>query len=212
MLFGAARSIWQTGRAMAGAAINAACAALLASLRARPYLLLTTAQICFRLRRPLRACDAVAVVSAIDVRQIADPDRTAAQMTKIAAALCTRGLRVEARNVLRKAIALAPHVAASRSALIGLLEEDLRAAGGNIPLDQWGELEDLLQQSMVELAAPRRSPTCTRRMFTRKGPISGSPERSRDGRRNGAESEGGDSVARGTRGRTVSLCSPTCTC
>ena len=158
MLFGAARSIWQTGRAMAGAAINAACAALLASLRARPYLLLTTAQICFKLRRPLRACDAVAVVSAIDVRQIVDPDRTAAQMTKIAAALCTRGLRVEARNVLRKAIALAPHVAASRSALIGLLEEDLRAAGGNIPLDQWGELEDLLQQSMVDsrhLAAPR---------------------------------------------------------
>ena len=211
MLFGAARSIWQTGRAMAGAAINAACAALLASLRARPYLLLTTAQICFKLRRPLRACDAVAVVSAIDVRQIADPDRTAAQMTKIAAALCTRGLRVEARNVLRKAIALTPHVAASRSALIGLLEEDLRAAGGNIPLDQWGELEDLLQQSMVDSAAPRRSPTCARRMSTRKArylEAQSAPETVATG----TESEGGDSVARGTRGRTVSLCSPTCTC
>ena len=44
----------------------------------------------------------------IDVRQFADPDRTAEQMAKIAAALCMRGLRVEAKDVLRKAIALAP--------------------------------------------------------------------------------------------------------
>jgi hypothetical protein len=64
MLFGTARSVWQTGRSVAGAAINAACVALLASLRVRPYLLLTIAQICFKLRRPLRAYDAVAVVRA----------------------------------------------------------------------------------------------------------------------------------------------------
>jgi tetratricopeptide (TPR) repeat protein len=39
-----------------------------------------------------------------------------------------------------------------------LLEEDLRAAGGNISLAQWAELENLLQRSVVEsplLAAPR---------------------------------------------------------
>src|SRR5262249_29773406 len=42
--------------------------------------------------------------------------------------------------------------------LILLLEEDLRAAGGNMSLEQWAELEDLLRKSMIELphlAAPR---------------------------------------------------------
>jgi tetratricopeptide (TPR) repeat protein len=39
-----------------------------------------------------------------------------------------------------------------------LLEEDLRAAGGNISLEQWAELEDLLRKSVIEsphLASPR---------------------------------------------------------
>jgi hypothetical protein len=70
-------------------------------------------------------------------------------MTKIAAALCARGLRAEAKDVLRKAIALAPHSAPPQSALILLLEEDLRAAGG-MSLDQWAELEDLLRKSVIE--------------------------------------------------------------
>jgi tetratricopeptide (TPR) repeat protein len=156
--FGAGRIVWQRRRAVAGAAINVACATLLAIVPPRPDLLLTTARICLKLRRPRRAYDAVARVSVIDVRQIADPDRTAGQMAKIAAALCTRGLRVEANDVLRKGIALTPHSATSRSALIFLLEEELQAAGGNVSLDQWVELEDLLQKSVAEsphLAAPR---------------------------------------------------------
>jgi tetratricopeptide (TPR) repeat protein len=97
-------------------------------------------------------------VNAIDVRQIADPDRTAEQITNIAAVLCARRLRAEAKDVLRSAIALAPRAAAPRSALILLLEEDLRAAGGNISLEQWAELENLLRKSVIEsphLAAPR---------------------------------------------------------
>ena len=60
--------------------------------------------------------------------------------------------------MLRRAIALAPHAATPRSTFILLLEEDLRAAGGNISLEQWAELEDLLRKSMIEsthLAAPR---------------------------------------------------------
>jgi len=135
-----------------------ACAALLAITPPRPDLLLRTARICLKLRRPRRAYDALAAVNAIDVRQIADPDRTAEQITNIAAALCTRGLRAEAKDVLRSVIALAPRAAAPRSALILLLEEDLRAAGGNISLEQWAELENLLQKSVIEsphLAAPR---------------------------------------------------------
>ena len=153
--FGPGRVVWQKCRAAASAAINVAFTALLAITPPRPGLLLTTAHICLKLRRPRRAYDAVAV---IDVRQIADPDRTSQQMTKIAAALCTRGLRVEAKDVLRKAIALAPHSATPESALIFLLGEDLRAAGGNISLDQWAELEDLLRRLVIEsphLAAPR---------------------------------------------------------
>jgi tetratricopeptide (TPR) repeat protein len=156
--FDAGRVGWQRRRAVASAAINVTWAALLAIVPPRPDLLLTTAYICLKLRRPRRAYDAAARVSVISVRQIADPDRTAERMTKIAAELCTRGLRVEAKDVLRKAIALAPHAATPQSALIFLLEEDLRAAGGNISLDQWAELEDLLQKSMVvspHLAAPR---------------------------------------------------------
>jgi tetratricopeptide (TPR) repeat protein len=156
--FGARHAVWQRCRAVASTAINVACAALLAIVPPRPDLLLTTARICLKLRRPRRAYDAVAGVSVIDVRQIADPDHRAEQMVRIAAALCTRGLRVEAKDVLRKAMALAPYSATSRSALIFLLEEELRAAGGDLPLDQWAELVDLLEKSMAEsphLAAPR---------------------------------------------------------
>src|SRR5262249_40398286 len=72
--------------------------------------------------------------------------------------LRTRGLRAEAKDVLRSAIALAPRAAAPRSALILLLEEDLRAAGGNISWEQWAELENLLRKSVIatpRLAAPR---------------------------------------------------------
>jgi tetratricopeptide (TPR) repeat protein len=135
-----------------------ACAALLAITPPRPELLLRTARICLKLRRPRRAYDALAAVNAIDVRQIADPDRTAEQITNIAAVVCAQRLRAEAKDVLRNAIALAPRAAAPRSALILLLEEDLRAAGGNISLEQWAELENLLRKSVIEsprLAAPR---------------------------------------------------------
>jgi tetratricopeptide (TPR) repeat protein len=135
-----------------------ACAALLAITPPRPDLLLRTARICLKLRRPRRAYDALAAVNAIDVRQIADLDRTAEQITNIAAVLCARRLRAEAKDVLRSANALAPRAAAPRSALILLLEEDLRAAGGNISLEQWAELENLLRKSLIEsphLAAPR---------------------------------------------------------
>ena len=156
--FGAGRIVWQSCRAAAGAAINMACAALLAVTPPRPDLVLMTARICLKLRRPRRACDAVAGMNAIDARQVADPDRTAGEITNIAAALRTRGLRAEAKDVLRSAIALAPRAATPRSALILLLEEDLRAAGGNISLEQWAELENLLRKSVIEsphLAAPR---------------------------------------------------------
>jgi tetratricopeptide (TPR) repeat protein len=135
-----------------------ACAVLLAITPPRPELALMTARICLKLRRPRRAYDALAAVNAIDVPQIADPGRTAEQMTNIAATLCTHGLRAEAKDVLRSAIALAPRAAAPRSALILLLEEDLRAAGGNISLEQWAELENLFRKSVIEsphLAAPR---------------------------------------------------------
>src|SRR5262249_41557525 len=101
---------------------------------------------------------AVAGMNAIDARQVADPDRTAGEITNIAAALRTRGLRAEAKDVLRSAIALAPRAAAPRSALILLLEEDPHAAGGNISLEQWAELENLLRKSVIatpRLAAPR---------------------------------------------------------
>ena len=82
---------------MAGAAINLACAVLLAITPPRPDLLLTTARICLQLRRPRRACDAVAGVNVVDVR-------TAERMTKLAAAPYTRGLRAEAKDVLRREI------------------------------------------------------------------------------------------------------------
>ena len=156
--FGEGRIVWQSCRAAAAAAINMVCAALLAVTPPRPDLMLMTARICLKLRRPRQACDAVAGVNATDVPQVADPDRTAGDITNIAAALRTRGLRAEAKDVLRSAIAFAPHAAAPRSALILLLEEDLRAAGGNIPLEQWAELENLLRKSVIEsphLAAPR---------------------------------------------------------
>jgi len=156
--FGAGRTVWQRCRAAASAAISVACAALLTITPPCPDLLLMTARLCLKLRRPRRAYNAVVGMSVIDVRHIADPDRAGQQMTKIAAALCARGLRAEAKDVLRKAIALAPHSAPPRSALVFLLEEDLRAAGGNISSEQWAELEDLLRKSVIEsphLAASR---------------------------------------------------------
>src|SRR5262249_34329638 len=95
--FGEGRIVWQSCRAAAGAAINMVCAALLAVTPPRPDLTLMTADICLKLRRPRQACDAVAGVNATDVPQVADPDRTAGEITNIAAALRTRGLRAEAK-------------------------------------------------------------------------------------------------------------------
>jgi tetratricopeptide (TPR) repeat protein len=156
--FGDRRAVGQRCRAVVGVAINIVCAALLAVVPSQPTLLLGTAYICLKLRRPRRAYEAVGRMSAIGVGQIAQPDRTAKQMTKIAAAICARGQRVEAKDVLRKAIALAPQFAAPRHALACLLEEDLRAAGANGSPSQWMELEDLLRKSIAEsphIAAPR---------------------------------------------------------
>jgi len=156
--FGTARVVSQSCRAVARAAINVACATLLAVVPSHPNLLLATARICLKLRRPQRSYDALARVSSIDVRRIIHPDRIARRMTKIATAIHTRGMRAEAKDVLRKATTLAPHVAALRSELVFLLEEDVRGAGGNLSLDQWSELEDLLHRSIVDaphLAAPR---------------------------------------------------------
>src|SRR5262249_10927355 len=68
-----------------------------------------------------------------------------------------RGLRPEAKDLLRKAVALAPHVAAPRTELVFLLEEEVRAAGGNISAGHWSELENLLRRSIADsphLAAP----------------------------------------------------------
>jgi hypothetical protein len=163
--FGAARGAWRSCRAIASTAVNVACAALLAITPPRPDLLLRTARICLKLRRPRQAYDAAARVSVIDVRGTADLDRTAEQITELAAVLRTWGFRVEANDVLRKANALAPH-AAPQSALISSLEEDLRAAGGNISLEQWAELEDLLQRSVAEspLRDLRLPPACGRRL------------------------------------------------
>jgi len=156
--FGDRGAVWQKCRAVVGVAINIACAALLGVVPSHPDLLLGTAYICLKLRRPRRAYEAVGRVSTIGVGQIAQPDRTAKQMTKIAAAICARGQRVGAEDVLRKAIALAPQFAAPRLALASLLEEDLQAAGANASLSQWRELEHLLRKSMAEsphTAAPR---------------------------------------------------------
>jgi tetratricopeptide (TPR) repeat protein len=156
--FGDPGAVWQRCRAVVGVAINIACAAWLNVVPSHPDLLLGTAYICLKLRRPRRAHEAVARLCTIGVGQIPHRDRTAKRMTKIAAAILAWGERLAAEDVLRKAIVLAPQFAAPRSALIFLLEEDLRAAGGNISLGQWAELEDLLRKSMVEslhLAAPR---------------------------------------------------------
>jgi tetratricopeptide (TPR) repeat protein len=156
--FGDPGAVWQRCRAVVGVAINIACAAWLNVVPSHPDLLLGTAYICLKLRRPRRAHEAVARLCTIGVGQISHRDRTAKRMTKIAAAILAWGERLAAEDVLRKAIVLAPQFAAPRSALIFLLEEDLRAAGGNISLGQWAELEDLLRKSMVEslhLAAPR---------------------------------------------------------
>jgi hypothetical protein len=113
--FGNRGAVWQRCRAVIGVAINIACTVLLAVVPSHPTLLLGAADICLKLRRPRRAYEAVARLSTIDVEQIAQPDRTAKQMTKIAAAICARGQRVEAEDVLRKAIALAPQFAAPLS-------------------------------------------------------------------------------------------------
>jgi hypothetical protein len=80
------------GRAVAGAATNVACAVMLAIVPDRPNPSLTIARVPLKLRRPRSACHAVARVSAIGVRQISDPDGTAKQITRIAAAVCARGL------------------------------------------------------------------------------------------------------------------------
>src|SRR5438128_2713831 len=156
--FGDLGATWRRCRALVGLAINIACAAWLGVVPSHPDLLLGTAYICLKLRRPRRAYEAIARLSTIGVGQIPHRDRTAKQMTKIAAAILAWGERLEAEDVLRKAIVLAPQFAAPRLALASLLDEDLRAAGGNISLDQWAELEDLLRKSMAELlhlAAPR---------------------------------------------------------
>ena len=85
-------------RAAAGAAINMVCAALLAVTPPRPDLVLMTARICLKLRRPRRAYDAVAEMNAIDARQVADPDRTAGEITNLrrrsASAACERRRRM----------------------------------------------------------------------------------------------------------------------
>jgi Flp pilus assembly protein TadD len=150
-------AVWQACRGVLGAAINIGCAALLAVVPSDPDLLLAAAYICVKLRRPRQAYEAVAGLSAIVIGQIARPERTARQMTKIAAAICARGQRVEAKDILRKAMAMAPQFAAPRLALAGLLEEELRAAGPSASAGQWLERESLLRRSMVEsphLAAP----------------------------------------------------------
>ena len=151
-------AVWQTCRAVLGAAINIGCAALLAVVPSDPDLLLAAAYICVKLRRPRQAYEAVARLSATVVGQIARPDRTARQMTRIAAAICAWGQRVEAKDVLRRAIALAPQFDAPRLALASLLEEELRAGGPSASAGQWLERECLLRKSMAEsphLAAPR---------------------------------------------------------
>src|SRR6516165_5229050 len=148
--FGDRGAVWLRCRAVVGVAINIACAALLAVVPSHPDLLLGTAYICLKLRRPRQAYEAVARVSTSGVGQIVHPDRTAKRMAKIAAAICARGQRVEAEEVLRKAIALAPQFAAPRLALVSLLDEDLRAAGANASPGQWMELEDLLRKSIAE--------------------------------------------------------------
>jgi Tfp pilus assembly protein PilF len=151
-------AVWQTCRAVLGAAINIGCVALLAVVPSDPDLLLAAAYICVKLRRPRQAYEAVARLSATVIGQIARPDRTARQMTKIAAAICAWGQRVEAKDVLRKAIAIAPQFAAPRLALACLLEEELRAAGASASAAQLLERECLLRRSMAEsphLAAPR---------------------------------------------------------
>lgn len=212
MRFGAARGAWRSCRAIASTAVNVASAALLAVTPPRPDLLLRTARICLKLRRPRRAYHALAAVNAIDVRQIADPDRTAEQITNIAAVLCARRLRAEAKDVLRSAIALAPRAAAPRSALILLLEEDLRAAGGNISLEQWAELENLLRKSVIEsphLAAPRLALAA---WSGTRGSIPGSADGASEGRRTETAHGGRKSAAGGSGGRTVRRRSPPRTC
>src|SRR5262245_20023683 len=148
-------AVWQACRGVLGAAINIGCAALLDVVPSDPDLLLAAAYICVKLKRPRQAYEAVARLSAI---VIARPERTARQMTEIAAAICAWGQRVEAKDILRKAMAMAPQFAAPRLALAGLLEEELRAAGPSASAGQWLERESLLRRSMVEsphLAAPR---------------------------------------------------------
>jgi tetratricopeptide (TPR) repeat protein len=149
---------WQRCRAVLSAAIDIACAVLLTAVPSDPDLLLGAAYVCVKLRRPRQAYEVVVRLSATIVGQIAQPDRTARQMMKIAAAICAWGQRVEAKDVLRKAIAVAPQFAAPRLALACLLEEELRAAGASASVGQWLERESLLRKSMADsphLAAPR---------------------------------------------------------
>src|SRR5262245_15742123 len=166
MRFGAARVAWKSCRAAAGAAINVACAALLASTPPHPDLLLTTARICLQLRRPRRAYDAVAGVNVVDVR-------TAERMMKLAAALCTRGLRAEAKDVLRRAIALAPHAATPRSALNLVVGGEPSSRGRQHVVGAVGGTRGPIAKIDDRVATPRRSPACARRLFTTGGSISG---------------------------------------
>src|SRR2546421_12657812 len=93
-------AVWPTCRAVLGTAINIGCVALLAVVPSDPDLLLAAAYICVKLRRPRQAYEAVARLSATVIGQIARPDRTARQMTKIAAAICPWGQRAGAQGLL----------------------------------------------------------------------------------------------------------------
>jgi hypothetical protein len=75
--FDARRAVWQRCRAVVGVAINIACVALLAIVPSHPDLLLGSAYICLKLRRPRRVYEAIAIVSTSGVGKIAHPDRTA---------------------------------------------------------------------------------------------------------------------------------------
>src|SRR5262245_21374956 len=205
MRFGAARVAWKSCRAAAGAAINVACAALLAITPPHPDLLLTTARICLQLRRPRRAYDAVAGVNVVDVR-------TAERMMKLAAALCTRGLRAEATDVLRRATALAPNAATPRSALNLVVGGGPSSRGRQHVVGALGGTRGPIAKIDDRVATPRRSPACARRLFTTGGSISGSADGASEGRRTGTARGGRKSAAGSSRGRTVPHRSPPRAC
>ena len=211
MGFGAARVAWQSCRAMASAAVTVACTALLAITPPRPDLLLRTARICLKLRRPRRAYDAVARMNAIDVRRTADPDRTTEQMTKIAAALCTWRLRGgKGCAAQRHCFGTACHRAAVRVCL--LVARGPSSGGWQHIVGTMGGTRGPPAKIGRRVAAPRRTATCTCHLFAPGGSISGSPDGSRNGQRSSASSQGRKSAARGSRGRTASPRSQARTC